>query len=372
MIPLPYTIAYALRVRALLPFLAAVVLFSCSEPVRKSREAIRDVQSENEYSDNLRLKAINEEIASEATNPIPWSKRAEFYLKEGDPASGIRDAKEALRLDSNRTNSYVLLASAYRAGKRLDSAAICINRAKRRGYSSPELYLSSGEILLIAQRYDAALDELNESIRLAPQNAKAHFFKGMVYEEKGDTAHAIRDYNQAVSIDPEFADGHNKLAMLYMRRHRYDLARQHLESGLRFAPRDAFVNFNFGIFYLNQNQPDSARSYFKKAVFFEPSMYLANYQLGMFSYRERNYLDAANRLESCLQYNNKLVDARFYLALCRENLGSYPEAVEQYRAVVNQNQGFVKDAQKGIARIEGHQTRRQIQEEDAALADTTE
>jgi tetratricopeptide (TPR) repeat protein len=348
-----------------------MALQGCSNNENQSKETIRGVQLENEYSDNIRLKAITEEIGADPTNPMPWSKRADLFIKQGDFAQAVQDAKQALLLDSTKPEAYVLLSSAYRGNRRLDSAAMCIHKAKTKGYVSPMLYVISGEILLIARRYDEALAELNEAIRLSPENAKAFFYKGMVQEERGDTAKAIEDYQRAVSIDPEFADGHNKLAILYMRKGNYVFARQHLESGLRFAPNDAFVNFNLGIYYQRQNKPDSARAYFAKAVFFEPSMYLANLELGLYSYKQRNYLEAANRLEAALQYAPNLVEARFFLAISREFLGSYNEAIEQYKAVLSQNRGYVKDSKAGIVRLQAKLAKLESQEQAEALADTS-
>jgi tetratricopeptide (TPR) repeat protein len=356
---------------ALLYTLYIFSLSGCTPKEDKGSETIRAVQRENEYSDNIRLKAIGEEIAADPANPIPWAKRADLYLKQGDFALAIADAKQALQLDSTRPDAYVLLASAYRANRRLDSAAYCIYKAKVKGYVSPTLYVISGEILLIARRYVDASKELDEAIRLAPDNSKAYFYKGLVQEEQGDTNKAIANFNKAVSIDPEFADGHNKLAIAFMRRGELDFARQHLQSGLRFSPNDAFVNFNMGIYFQRKNKPDSAKAYFAKAVFFEPSMYLANFQLGMYSYRQKNYLEAANRLEAALQYAPTLVDARFYLALSREFLGSYPEALEQYKQVLRLKQGFASDSKAGIARIEAKMNKLQKQEVEDALSDTT-
>jgi tetratricopeptide (TPR) repeat protein len=361
-----------LRVTALLCYVLLGALQSCTQENGQGKEAIRSVPPDNEYSDNIRLKAMAEEIAKDPTNPIAWAKRADLYLKQGEFLLAIADAKKSLNLDSTRADSYVLLATAYRSNHRIDSAAYCINRAKKKGYASPMLYVISGEILLVARKYNEAMDELNTALRLAPENAKAYFYKGMIFEEKRDTTKAIESFTKAVSIDPEYADGHNKLAILYMKKGNMPFARQHLESGLRFSPNDAFVNFNFGVYYQRQKKLDSAKAYFAKAVFFEPSMYLANYQLGMFSYKEKNYLEAANRLEAALQYAPQLVEARFYLALSREFLGSYPEALEQYKAVISQSQGYVNDSKTGVERIQTKQRSLQKQENADALADTTE
>lgn len=324
----------------------------------------------NTYTANIRLKAMAEEIRKDPTNPIPWAKRSQLLLEQGDKIAALADARTAWRLDSTRPESYVLLATAYKASLRLDSAAYCIYKAKANGYVSPGLYVIGGEILLITRRYKEALKELDKALDLAPDNAKAYFYKGLVYEEKGDTAAAIRNLQQSLTLNPEYADGHNKLASLYMRKGNWPMAAEHLRSGLRFAPTDAFVNFNLGIYFERQGFNDSAKAYFAKATFYEPSMYLANYKLGMISYTQRNYLDATNRLEAALQYAPDLTEARFFLALSREFMGNYPEAENQYKAVIAQNKGYIKDSKGGLARLETLQARQRRQDQQAALRDS--
>jgi tetratricopeptide (TPR) repeat protein len=359
------------RIGSLLIFCwASFALWCCTSPNTQHSEAIRKVQVENEYSDDIRLKAMAEAILADPNNPIPWAKRADLYIKQSDFVLAIADAKQALKLDTTRGDSYTLLAAAYRGNRTLDSAAMCIQKAKRLGYASPNLLVISGEILLIARRYEDALAELNDALKLAPDNAKALFYKGLVLEGLGDTTRAIASITKAVNVDPEFADGHNKLATVYMRRGNDAFALQHLKSGLRFAPSDAYVHFNMGVYFQRKQMPDSARVYFAKAVFFEPSMYLANYELGMYSHRQKNYLEAANRLEAALQYAPKMVEARFFLALSREFLGSYAEAAEQYRVVINQNKGYVTDSKAGLARLQAKLQKIRQQENQDLLSDT--
>lgn len=347
---------------------AALFLTSSCSQSPESNTGMKPVQQQNEYSNEIRIKNLTDEIRTRPDNALALTKRAELYtqLSPPDLERARADIKAAVYYDSTKGEYYALAATIYRRLKFIDTALYYVNRAKNLNYESPALYISAGEMRFILKQYPEAIEEINSALKLSPYNAEAYFYKGLIYAERGDTNLATSSLQTAIEQMPEYTDAYNKLATLYINRHNYPMARQYLFTGLRFSPNDAFLNYNLGILNLSESHPDSAEAYFRKAVFFEPSLYLAHLNLGLQAYKKGQYLEAVNHFESTLQYNNN-PSARFYLGLCRENLGNQEEALVNYREIIRLNNGYVKDAQRRIDRITASQRQQATEEE----ADTT-
>ena len=52
------------------------------------------------------------------------------------------------------------------------------------------------------QDYDRAIDDLNRSLVLEPDNADVYHSRGVLHEIKGDFDLAIADYKTVLAIDP--------------------------------------------------------------------------------------------------------------------------------------------------------------------------
>jgi tetratricopeptide (TPR) repeat protein len=53
-------------------------------------------------------------------------------------------------------------------------------------------------------KYDEALKDLNEAIRLGPNSAEAYYFRAVTWQAKGDNARAMADFRHCVDLDPSF------------------------------------------------------------------------------------------------------------------------------------------------------------------------
>ncbi|WP_082646511.1 tetratricopeptide repeat protein [Bradyrhizobium valentinum] len=84
---------------------------------------------------------------------------------------------------------------------------ICAKRES--GSRLAAAYCFRGHGLTEKRQLDAALSDLNESIRLDPTSARALTNRGRVYAFKRDLDRAIADYDEAIRIDSGFALAYN-------------------------------------------------------------------------------------------------------------------------------------------------------------------
>ena len=60
-----------------------------------------------------------------------------------------------------------------------------------------------------------ALEVYLESIRINPNDAKAHYNLGLAYSKRGENIEAIKEFKQAIKIEPNYTDAHYSLGLTY-------------------------------------------------------------------------------------------------------------------------------------------------------------
>jgi tetratricopeptide (TPR) repeat protein len=63
-----------------------------------------------------------------------------------------------------------------------------------------------GRSLTTSGKYEEAIAELTEAIRLQPDLARAYNARGYVYLLKRDYQHALADFDEAIRLDPNYAN----------------------------------------------------------------------------------------------------------------------------------------------------------------------
>lgn len=69
-----------------------------------------------------------------------------------------------------------------------------------------------------------AIAELNQAVKLDPQNAMAHHLLGTCLYQRGRFHEAVDSYNTSLSIDPKATNVRNDLVMIYLENHKYEEA----------------------------------------------------------------------------------------------------------------------------------------------------
>ena len=64
-------------------------------------------------------------------------------------------------------------------------------------------------------KYQRAIEDYSQAIRLYPNNVDAYHSRGGVYEKLGKYQRAIEDYNQAIRLYPNNAKAYNSRGIVY-------------------------------------------------------------------------------------------------------------------------------------------------------------
>lgn len=79
----------------------------------------------------------------------------------------------------------------------------------------PEAYVSRGNLLYLADKFDAAIGDYDKALDLMLGRSHIAFYnRGLVNERRGDRTAALADFRQALELRPDFAEAQAKVSAL--------------------------------------------------------------------------------------------------------------------------------------------------------------
>ena len=73
-------------------------------------------------------------------------------------------------------------------------------------------------------KFDQALDDFNQALKLKPNDASLYDYRGIAYRTNGLDDQALQDFNKAIQLDPKFARAYRNRAMVYYDKTEYGKA----------------------------------------------------------------------------------------------------------------------------------------------------
>ncbi|MCF8531684.1 MAG: tetratricopeptide repeat protein [Reyranella sp.] len=199
----------------------------------------------DDYSDAL--KRYDGMFNSRNPEALNLFRRAAAEDARGNTEKALSLYSEAVRLDSRTTLAFlgrgILLASRKRAYERaiedLDKTLALepdnVLALIRRGQAFSEL----GETA-------RGLVDLDRAIALAPSSSQAYFYRGLIHSRRNETAAALSDYDAAVERSAINVDALTSRAAIYAREGKFDLAIRDLDAAIAVDKQNPNVFFNRG------------------------------------------------------------------------------------------------------------------------------
>ena len=282
---------------------------------------------------------LNGAIAREPRNTALLARRATLRLAAREPRAALADVTAALQIDDAEASLYFLQARAYRALGQLPRALSAARQAADRGFTGPELPLLVGETHLAARNYGAALDNLDRTLRLDPDQPAALFYKGLAYAATADTSTAVQYLQDALARNPREPEILHQLAFLLNAWRIPAEAARYAALGLKLDTTSGLLHYDYGRQLELRGRPDSARWHYRRALALDTTVYRADYRLGLAAATARRPVEAIGHLARALRRNPRLPQARVLLAEALEAQRRLPEALAQYRLLVAENPG---------------------------------
>ena len=133
-----------------------------------------------------------------------------------------------------------------------------------------EEWLEQGIKYESSDNLDEALRCYTEAIRLNPNLAIAHSFRGNIRAQKGDYEGAVEDCREAIRIDPSDADVYFFLGYVLREQGDIDGMITNFTEGTKLQPNDAAGWFERGLAYISKDDPESAIQDFNESIRLRP------------------------------------------------------------------------------------------------------
>ena len=172
---------------------------------------------------------------------------------------GVRSAKAFLARGRARLQT----------GK-FDDAVADFSEAIRLEPKSVDAWAARGMAYCDRGDFDKAVADFSEVLRLAPKTFKARIARGTAYGKKGDHDQAIADFTAAIAVDPNYALAYGYRAVDYYRNGDLDHALADINEAIRRDGKDAALFCNRGMMHVAQGHFDQAIADCSEALWLNP------------------------------------------------------------------------------------------------------
>ena len=159
------------------------------------------------------VKYLNDAIAIDPANPLPYLKLAIGYT-EGGHAAGMGGeaanrakayALKALELDSTLADAHVVLATRYLYTEwDFAKAEYHLKRAMELNHNSSTAYTHYGWFLTLSGNLDGATKAMRKAIEIDPTDPLMQGYLGWLYLWMGHNEEAIPEADKTLQIDPSY------------------------------------------------------------------------------------------------------------------------------------------------------------------------
>jgi tetratricopeptide (TPR) repeat protein len=120
----------------------------------------------------------------------------------------------------------------------------------------------------------------SNSIRVAPNNATAHHYLGVLLDNGGKTNEAFPHFTKAVECNPNNVTARCGLAYAFVSRNQFAEAAQQYEAALLVEPYNAKAHYGLADTMLKLRKPQQALEHYSQALKYQPDIAGAYYQWG--------------------------------------------------------------------------------------------
>ena len=199
-----------------------------------------------------------------------------------------------------------------------------------------------GEALAKANRFDDALGECREAVRLQPGSFLARFSLGNVLLETGNLPEAVAQFEAAVQIEPDYGEAHASLVAPLVELRRVPEAMEHYREALRLRPDSYGVHYNLGRALIETGQIPEAVEHFETALRLEPSLAEAHVFLGMALISLQRVPEALQHYAEALRLKPDSAEIQYNVGVGLLQLGQLPESIAHFQTSLRLRPAFYK------------------------------
>jgi len=211
------------------------------------------------------------------------------------------------------------------------------NPALTKPSSIAEKHFNQGLTYLDEDKYDEAIIEFTNSLKLDPYSTVTYTNRGIAYRQKGMSDQAIADFKSAIELDPNQAKAYCNRGLTYDDKGEYDRATADFSKAIELNPDYIIAYFNRGITHNNKGEKDRAISDFDKVIELAPNYTSAYLNRGNIYINKREYDRAITDYNKVIELKPNTVKAYYNRGSAYLDLGEYDRAIADFNKVIGLN-----------------------------------
>ena len=254
-------------------------------------------------------------------------------LSDGQYEAAVANLELAITTNSKFMPAYLYQSAAWRGMNQFDKALIAINQAISLESNNANLYNEKWMILLPLKRYQDAEIASTRSIKLNPRSS-FYSNRGFLYKEQGKFDLALADYNQAIKIDFNHAAAYNNRGNLYQEQGKLDLALDDYNQAIEIDSDYTDAYFNRGFLYQEQGKLDLALANYNRAIKIDSDYTFAYSNRGLL-YKQQSKLDLALAdYNQAIEIDSDYTNAYFNRGNLYREQGKFDLALADYNQAI--------------------------------------
>jgi tetratricopeptide (TPR) repeat protein len=199
--------------------------------------------------------------------------------------------------------------------------------------------------------YKGAIADLDQVIRLSPNNANAYAVRGVARSALGDKQAAVADYNEAIRLNPRNDFAYNKRGIIRRQSGDRQGAITDYNEAIRLNPQYVEAYYNRGVAqYLSGDRQRAIMDY-SEAIRLNPQYVEAFVNRGAARRESGNPQDAIKDYNEAIRINPQNAMAFNNRGIARSDLGDRQGAIADYNEAIRLNPQYVNAfVGRGIAR----------------------
>jgi Flp pilus assembly protein TadD len=311
--------------------------------------------------------AVGPQFASSVEFDVILGKLFLAHHVAGRACSTLRAAD---RLQPRQPEIALSMAAACLEDKDPASARAALESIAEKSKASSQYHSLTARVHFLSGNKEAALEEMNSAVQLAPGDPALLLTLGRFYQKYGDQQKAISvlekaaaldtrmpeiPYSMAVSyitaddesaameylartlqLDPHFDRALFLLGSIHLAFDRLDAAEKPLAEALQLQPRNPFYHCFFGMLRVSQDRLDEAQTEFEQALSLRPSYALVHFHLGRLLQKRADYARAEAELDKAIKLDPDMAEAYYQLGLLLRKRGEAEksdEAMARFKAL---------------------------------------
>lgn len=208
----------------------------------------------------------------------------------------------------NNIDIYLILSECYLSTRDYDKAEECLNKVLRINKKSSKAYYMLGQISMKQFEYEKAISYMEKAYSINPLNRDAVISIGTIYLKMGKVKDASETFSD-LQVDTLTNRNYTSIGAAYLGAGNLEKAGQYLQSA-KVPVLESIAVFNkYALELKKQGEHEAAIDQYRKCLRIDPSNHILLLNMAVCYFERKNYSEAANLLEKCLEIDPHFNDA---------------------------------------------------------------